>query len=299
MELSYINDEFFSRLEALAFNLKSYLVGYFGGKHLVKSYGQTVEFADYREYQLGDDIRRIDWNLYGRFEKFFIKLFTDERQMKISIYLDASASMGKDNPKKAAYATACAAGFGYLAIHNMDKVSFNIMKGDRAENSNGTLVGKNRFFRAITELENTEFEGETDIEKCIINSSDQSDSNGIAVIISDFLTDNDWKKAVDYLLYKKKQVLLIQVLTPEEIEPSYMGRVNLIDLESGDLADLKNMRIKIDNASQKAYEEALKAFKADIRNYCRKRDVDFISISTDTPVESVLFKELMKVGIMS
>ena len=78
MELSYINDEFFSRLEALAFNLKSYLVGYFGGKHLVKSYGQTVEFADYREYQLGDDIRRIDWNLYGRFEKFFIKLFTDE-----------------------------------------------------------------------------------------------------------------------------------------------------------------------------------------------------------------------------
>ncbi len=299
MELSYINDEFFSRLEALAFNLKSYLIGYFGGKHLVKSYGQTVEFADYREYQLGDDIRRIDWNLYGRFEKFFIKLFTDERQMKISIFLDASASMGKDNPKKAAYATACAAGFGYLAIHNMDKVSFNIMKGNHAENTNGTLVGKNRFFRAITELEKIEFDGDTDIEKCIINSQDQSDSNGIAVIISDFLTDNDWKKAVDYLLYKKKQVLLIQVLTPEEIDPSYMGRVNLIDLESDDITDSKNMRIKIDNASQRAYQEALNAFRGEISTYCRKRDVDFISISTDTPIESVLFKELMKVGIMS
>ncbi len=299
MELSYINDEFFSRIEALAFNLKSYLVGYFGGKHLVKSYGQTVEFADYREYQLGDDIRRIDWNLYGRFEKFFIKLFTDERQMKISIFLDASASMGKDNPKKAAYATACAAGFGYLAIHNMDKVSFNIMKGNHAENTNGTIVGKNRFFRSISEIENLEFEGDTDIEKCIITSPDQSDSNGIAVIISDFLTDNDWKKAVDYLLYKKKQVLLIQVLTPEELDPSYMGRINLIDLESEDVADLKNMRIKIDNASQKAYQEALNAFRNDISTYCRKRDVDFISISTDTPIESVLFKELMKVGIMS
>ena len=299
MELSYINDEFFSRLEALAFNLKSYLVGYFGGKHLVKSYGQTVEFADYREYQLGDDIRRIDWNLYGRFEKFFIKLFTDERQMKIQIFLDASASMGKDNPKKAAYATACAAGFGYLAIHNMDKVSFNVMKGNHAENTSGTIIGKNSFFRSISALQNVEFEGDTDIEKCIINSADSSDSNGIAVIISDFMTDNDWKKAVDYLLYKKKQVLLIQVLTPEEIEPSYMGRVNLIDLESEAIADPKNMRMKIDAASQKAYEQALKAFRNDISTYCRKRDVDFISISTDTPVESVLFRELMKVGIMS
>lgn len=299
MELSYINDEFFSRLEALAFNLKSYLTGYFGGKHLVKSYGQTVEFADYREYQLGDDIRRIDWNLYGRFEKFFIKLFTDERQMKVQIFLDASASMGKDNPKKAAYATACAAGFGYLAIHNMDKVSFNIMKGEHSENTDGTLVGKNRFFRAINTLENVEFDDDTNMEKCIINSLDQSDSNGITVIISDFLTDYDWKKAVDYLLYKKKQVLLIQILTPDELDPSYMGRVNLIDLESAGLVDEKNMRIKIDTASQRAYQEALKAFKDDIKSYCRKRDVDFISISTDTPVESVLFEQLLKVGIMS
>ena len=74
MNKSYLNDRFFSRLEALAFNLKSSLTGYFGGKHLVSTYGQTVEFADYREYQLGDDIRRIDWNLYSRFEKYFLKL---------------------------------------------------------------------------------------------------------------------------------------------------------------------------------------------------------------------------------
>ena len=75
MKDSYLNDEFFSRLEALAFNLRKDLGGFFGGKHLVSTYGQTVEFADYREYMLGDDIRRIDWNLYSRFEKYFIKLF--------------------------------------------------------------------------------------------------------------------------------------------------------------------------------------------------------------------------------
>ena len=77
MKVSYINDEFFSRLETMSIYLKANLSGFFGGKHLVRTYGQTVEFADYREYMLGDDIRRIDWNLYSRFEKYFLKLFTD------------------------------------------------------------------------------------------------------------------------------------------------------------------------------------------------------------------------------
>ena len=124
MKLSYLNDGFFSRLETLSLNLKTNLSGYFGGKHLVSTYGQTVEFSDFREYQPGDDIRRIDWNLYSRFEKYFLKLFTDERQMQVQIFIDCSASMGKDNPKKAAYVVATAAALGFLAVQNMDKASF-------------------------------------------------------------------------------------------------------------------------------------------------------------------------------
>jgi len=299
MELTYINDEFFSRLESLSFNLKSSLSGYFGGKHLVKTFGQTVEFADFRDYQYGDDIRRIDWNLYSRFEKFFIKLFTDERQMKVSIFLDASASMGKDNPKKAAYATACAAGIGYLAIHNMDKVSFNIMKDKKCENKYGTIVGKNSFFRSIEVLNNATFDGEVDITKCILNSNDEGTANGLTIIISDFLTDGDWKKAVDFLLYKKRQVLLLQILTPEELDPSYLGRVNLIDAESFDISDPRNMKLRINSAFQVAYQQALDDFKKDISEYCKKREVDYISINTDEAIESVLFKQLLKVGMMS
>ena len=128
MKSAYLNDEFFSRLETLALNLRADLSGYFGGKHFVRSYGQTVEFADYREYQLGDDIRRIDWNLYSRFEKYFIRLFTDERQMDVQIFLDCSASMGKENRGKAAYAVSVAAALGFLSVHNMDKVSFKLIK---------------------------------------------------------------------------------------------------------------------------------------------------------------------------
>ena len=299
MKVSYLNDKFFSRLETLSLNLKSNLAGYFGGKHLVNSYGQTVEFADFREYQLGDDIRRIDWNLYSRFEKFFLKLFTDERQMQIQIFLDCSASMGKDDPNKAAYALGAAAALGFLAVHNMDKVTFNIMKGEKTSNPIGTIIGKNSYFRAVSQLEEVVFDGEADIEKCVASCPDTSANNGLSVIISDFMTDSDWKKAVDYLRYKHRQVLLVQVLTPDELEPAYDGRVTLIDSESEGVDDTsKNMRIRITRAEQKAYEAALKDFKQDIRTFCAKRDVDYVSVSTDQPIERVLFGELLKVGVI-
>ena len=299
MKGSYLNDGFFSRLETMTLNLNTSLSGYFGGKHLVNTYGQTVEFADFREYQLGDDIRRIDWNLFSRFEKYFLKLFTDERQMQVQIFLDCSASMGKDNVQKGAYAVATAAALGFLAVHNMDKLSFQIMQGSKAENPFGNIVGKTAFFRAVGELENIQFGGEVDIDACVTGCPDTGTSNGLTVIISDFLTDDNWKKAVNYLCYKRRQVMLVQILSPDEVDPSYDGRVNLIDSESVDMSDPKNMKIRITRSMQKAYFEALAAFREDIGNYCKKRNVDYISIVSDGAVEKALFGELLQAGIMS
>ena len=299
MKCSYLNDGFFSRLEALTLELRANLGGFFGGKHLVRTYGQTVEFADYREYQLGDDIRRIDWNLYSRFEKFFLKLFTDERQMHTQIFLDCSASMGKNTPEKADYAIAVAAALGYLSVHNMDKVSFKLIKDNKAEDSTGIIVGKRAFFDAVTGLEKIEFDGDASINKAIIGCPDLGSNDGLAVIISDFFTESDWKKAVDFLTFKKKQVLLIQVLTPDEIDPSYTGRVHLIDAEAETLEDGKNMKIKIDRSHQQAYEQALAEQREDLRSFCASRGADFISVSCDQPIEKMLFKELLKVGIMA
>ena len=299
MKNSYINDGFFSRLETLALNLKADLRGFFGGKHLVRTYGQTVEFADYREYMLGDDIRRIDWNLYSRFEKFFLKLFTDERQMHVQIFLDCSASVGKEDPRKGEYAVAVAAALGFLSVHNMDKVSFNLIKGDKAENPYGTIVGKTSFFRAISELENVKFEGDADLEKAITSCPNTGSSDGLTVIISDFFTKTDWKKAVDYLTYKKRQVLLVQLMTPDELEPVYDGRLNLIDAEAEDLTDSRNMKLRITRSLQIAYQEALKDFKADLKSFCVSRGAEFIAIDTDKSIEKMLFGELLKVGIMA
>ena len=299
MKGTVLNDAFFSRLETLALEMRPDLAGFFGGKHLVRTYGQTVEFADYREYQLGDDIRRIDWNLYSRFEKYFLKLFTDERQMHTQIFIDCSASMGKDNPEKAEYAVAVAAALGYLSVHNMDKVSFKLIKGEKSEDPFGTIVGKRAFFNAISQIEELEFEGESDIREAVVGTPNTGSNDGLTVIISDFFTDSDWKKAVDYLCYKKRQVLLMQVLTPEEVDPSYTGRVHLIDLESETVEDARNMKIKIDRASQVAYEEAMSEIREDLHSFCNSRGAMYATVCTDQPIEKALFKELLKVGVMA
>ena len=297
MNVSYLNDDFFSRLETCALNLRTDLTGFFGGKHLVKTYGQTVEFADYREYMLGDDIRRIDWNLFSRFEKFFLKLFTDERQMHTQIYIDCSASMGKPNAKKAAYALGFAAALGFLSVHNMDKLSYRLIRGGSCTDPFGLIVGKTPFFRAVSEFESIPFEEEADLGEAIL-SSEVSNGNGLSVIISDFFTESDWKKAVDFLCYKKRQVLLVQVLAPEERDPSYSGRVNLIDSESADALDERNMKINATRGMQLAYAEALKDYLADMRSFCTSRGAEFVSVTCDKPIEKELFGELLKTGIL-
>ena len=296
---SYLNDAFFSRLEALAFNLRRDLGGYFGGKHLVNTYGQTVEFADYREYMLGDDIRRIDWNLYSRFEKYFIKLFTDERQMQVQIYIDCSGSMGKVNPNKGAYAIGVAAAMGYLAIHNMDKVSYHLIRGDKAENPFGTIVGKTAFFRAMKTLDQTEFDGDANISKAIIGNPNTGTGDGLTIVISDFFSGEDWKKGIDYLVYKKKQILLMQVFSPDELDPTYTDRINLIDAEATDLADSRNMKLRINKSMQQAFREAVIAFYDDIGNFCKKRGAGFMALDCEKPIERQLFSELLKRGTVS
>jgi hypothetical protein len=207
--------------------------------------------------------------------------------------------MGRVNSVKSGYATAVAAALGYLSVHNMDKVSFKLIKGDKAEDPFGTIVGKRAFFGAISELENIEYDGECDMRSAIINSPGAANSDGLTVIISDFFTDSDWKKAVDFLTFGKRQVLLIQVLLPEEIDPLYTGRVSLIDSESVDVADVKNMRLKIDRASQTAYEQAMQEIWTDLKTYAESREAGFITVSTDQPIEKVLFKELLKVGVIA
>lgn len=294
---SIINSTFFNRLESLSLHMDRNLRGFFGGKHLVKSYGQTIDFADYREYALGDDIRRIDWNLYARLDKYYIKMFTDERQMHVRIFLDCSASMGLD-PAKGEYVIGVLAALGYLAVRNMDKLTLYFLKGERAEDPFGKIIGKDSFFRIAPEIERVRFEGETDFAPAITRCDPDSASDGLCILISDFMTDSDWKRAVKFLRAKKKQVLLLQVLTPDEADPAYMGRNHLIDVEAQDILDERNLRMRITRSMLLSYEEVMNEIYGEIRAFSISQGVDYVSVRTDVPVEKMLFYQLLSRGVL-
>ena len=149
----------------------------------------------------------------------------------------------------------------------------------------------------MSSLDNIEFEDDADLEKAIVGS-EVSQGNGLSVIISDFFTTSDWKKAVDYLSYKKRQVFLIQIMSPEERDPAYSGRVSLVDSEAVDALDEKNMRVRITRGMQQAYQEALNDYIEDMSSFCASRGAGFITVTSDKPIEKVIFGELLKTGIL-
>jgi len=291
MKRRILDGDFLDRLDAAALLLKTPMTGFFGGGRKARSYGNTVEFADFREYFPGDDIRRIDWNVYARFEKYFIKLFTDERQMHNQIYIDCSASMACGKPEKATAALRVAAAFGYLSVDSMDRVSYKLIQGDKAVDLGFTVTNKNSFYRAAQALENVDFEGEADLEKSFLTEESPGRDDGLTIIISDFFTESDWKKAIDFLLYNRREVMLIQVLSPDEMYPDFDGRVHLIDSESIDLGDGKNMRLAVTKKMMAAYQTALNDYEEEIVNFCASRNVTFLSVLSDDPIEKVIFEK--------
>ena len=286
-----IDDDFIGRLETLGLWLKNQMTGYFGGNHKTNAYGSTVEFADYREYTPGDDLRRIDWNLFSRFDKYFIRLFTDERQMHNQILIDGSASMD-EGEGKAEYALKAAAALGYLSVQGMDRTSVKLIQGSSLVNIGQKITGKESFYSTVNELENVKFRGDADISGAIKNNPEIGFDDGLTVIVSDFFTDSDWKQAVDYLLYKKREVLLVQVLTPAEANPDYFGRMQLLDAESIDIDDRKNMRMRITKNEYKAYLQALSEYLADMKQFCRSRNVGYVTVNTAKPIEKELLNQL-------
>lgn len=288
----YIDDSFFEQLTTYSLQLKKDLRGFFGGRHLTSMYGQTVEFADYREYTPGDDIRRLDWNLYSRFEKYFIKQFIDERQMHIKIVLDCSASMGEVSKNKANFSMALASGLGYLAINNMDKISFSFIQDDKVFKSSDIITGKNTFYRYISEMNDIVFEKDSCISESLMNSNFNGNKDGLTIIISDFLTDNDYKEAIS-LLASNSPVLVIQLLDILEVNPNYDGRVNLIDSETS-----QDTRLRITSKLHESYNETLNILKNELSDFCVSNGASFISTDTSKSVIDTILKDVMKVGVV-
>ncbi len=295
MDKRIIDENFFGYLEALTLHVDGLENGLFGGIHQTKSHGSSVEFSDFREYNLGDDIKKIDWNLYARFDKYFLKLFVDERQQHVRIFLDVSSSMAFYQDKKE-NAIKCLAALGFLAVNNMDKLSIYLVKNDQAVRLGERPISrKDEFMQMVNSIEDIRFDGECNFGKAVETLSDIGFGDGLSILISDFLTD-DYQKAVNFLQFRHKSVLLVHVLSAEEICPNYGGRMYLMDSECADKGDERNMKLRIGRSEMKAYRLALEEYLAEIKDFAIGRQISYVLFQADEPFERAFLEKLEMAG---
>lgn len=288
-----INEDFLQQIETLQIILKNNLAGLFGGNHKSKTYGSSCEFADYRDYIPGDDISKIDWKAYARFDKLYLKLFLDEKQLHTRIYIDASRSMDYGNNKKAEMALQLAATLAYLSVCEMDKVSIFYIKESKVYEVASNIVGKENFYNVINKLNNIEFSGDCFLSESILPTK-IGYGDGMSIVISDFLTDNNYEAALDYFMDKKRDLLCIQVLAKDELKPNIRGKVHFYDSENINNQYRKNINKDIINA----YNEALNYVIDKIKNYCTSREATYMLVRSDKTVSEIFLKQLPEMGVL-
>ena len=171
MSALVVNEEFLSQVELLQMLVKNNVAGLFGGNHQSKNFGSSCEFADFRNYIPGDDITKIDWNVYARTENLYVKLYLDERQLHTRIYIDASRSMAYGKGKKDVQAIKIAAALAYLSVSEMDKVSVYAIHNNRVESVIENMLGKETYFNNINKLNDIVFDGDCCISEAILPST--------------------------------------------------------------------------------------------------------------------------------
>lgn len=279
--------EFFGALKSLKLAVKMRQNSGMSGARRSLAKGSSVEFSDFREYISGDDTRRVDWNAYGRLDRLFVKLFTEEKEASFRIMVDVSKSMDYGQGKKAA-ALRIAGMFSYMVLTNLDRLYLTTMNQTCVKTTKG-MSGGYSFQRVLSELSGTVFEGETNLVGGIL--SQPLVGRGVTILISDFFDCDDLKEALAYLAYKKQEIILIQVLDEEEINPGVEGYVNLIDSENG-----SQCRVMVTSKIRREYEAALVSFKERLRGLAVNYRADYALFSSGEPLEQWIAK-IGKVGM--
>ena len=293
MSALVLNEEVLSQIELLQTLIKNNVAGRFGGNHQSKTYGSSCDFADYRDYIPGDDITKIDWNAFARFEKLYIKLYLDERQVHTRIYIDASRSMSFGKGKKDEQAIKIAAALAYISICEMDKVSIYVIRNSQVEEVAVNLLGREAYFNNIGKLNDIVFEGESNISEAILPTT-VGYGDGLSVIISDFLMDSDYETALDHLSAKKRDLLCVQVLSKEELNPKSRGKMHFYDSENSE----KFYRRNINKEIIRAYKLALEYATGRIRDCCLARDGQYMLVSSSDGLLDIFYDKMVNLGVL-
>ena len=266
------------------------------GERRSRSRGQSVEFADYRTYVAGDDFRYLDWNLYGRLERLFVKLYEEERELPVRIFLDASESMTFGQPRKFDFARQVAAAVGYVALCGFDRVSV-IPFPDQPEQlavcgALRTVRGRKsalEFFRNITQLSAA---GGVNLNDALRRGALEARQAGVAVVLSDFLDPAGYEKGLEALVGRGFHVNAVQILSPEELNPSTYGDLKLVDAESGSIQEVTFGKYRL-----KSYQQTVQNFCQRLREFCQSRGIRFFMASSGTPLEQLLLQQLREAEV--
>ncbi len=288
LDTTVFDEGFLRQLERLLLLMRSPVRGGLkGGRRSVKR-GQSVEFADYRDYSLGDDLRQLDWNVYARLEKLFVKLFIEEEDVTVTILLDASASMATGRPEKLLFAKRAAAALGYIALASEDRVSLSVLAGRAARRRTG-LRGSGRVFRLLSDLSSIEpATGPTDLVASARHAAAQLSGRGVVVLLSDLL-DPAADRVIRELAATGSELVILHVLSPDELDPALEGDLRLVDKETGETLD-----VTADLGTLDAYKTRLAAWKAGFADLAARRRASYVDLSSDMNLADLMFAELRR-----
>jgi uncharacterized protein (DUF58 family) len=282
------DEAFLRQLERLLVLMRSPVRGGLkGGRRSVKR-GQSVEFADYRDYAMGDDLRQLDWNVYARLERLFVKLFIEEEDVTVTLLIDASASMAAGRPAKLLFAKRAAAALGYIGLASEDRVTVSTLAG-RMARRRASMRGSGRIFRLLADLSSIEVaEGPTDLVAAARHAAAQLHGKGVVILFSDLL-DPGADRIIRELAATGSELIVLHVLSPDELDPGLEGDLRLVDVETGDGID-----VTVDLATLDAYRARLAGWKADFADLAAKRRASYVDLSSDANLAVLMFNELRR-----
>jgi uncharacterized protein (DUF58 family) len=287
-----LDPEFLHRLQRLEIVSKKIFVGRMKGERLSRRKGQSVEFADFRPYSVGDDLRFLDWNLFARMDRLFLRIFHEEEDLHVYVLIDRSLSMQFGNPSKLHYAKQVAAALGFVGLTNMDRVIIETFS-DRIDTASQPMRGRRSLWRLMSFLESVDAGGPGDFSKALKAFSLKASGKGVVLILSDFMDKGGYEEGLRYLIARKMDVYCVQILSHEEIDPPLTGDLKLTDAEDGDQAE-----VTVSAPLIKRYKQNLEQYRGQLSEFCSRRGVNYLFTSNQVPFDRLVLGYLRQRGLI-
>jgi uncharacterized protein (DUF58 family) len=283
------------KLNTLSLVASQVRAGAIKGERRSTKRGASVEFADYRNYTPGDDLRRLDWNVYGRLDRPFIKLLEEEEDLAVHVLVDASRSMdwGDGPTHKLGYALRLGAALGAVALGAGDRLTAAVLNAEGPLHLFGPSRGSQQLLRLAAFLENTTPSGITDLNASLRDYALASRRPGLLFLISDLFAPTGFQEGLARLQARGYEVTVLHTLSPDELGPPLAGDLRLVDIETGHAQE-----VSLDSGLRDLYRRRIQSWQTEIQAYCLKRGIRYMRLSTTTPWDKVLLTEMRKAGVV-